>query len=150
MVPKNIQEIPINLKNIEIISNKTQAFMLIAIIEFLSFQRNQIPFVYETYKYMVNKLRKNDKICDEEDWNNHMLEKKRSSAIDTLDSLTDVSKNILIEFSRNQISEAMILFGSSVFSPKESFIVKLPEITKNHFHDNHAASTPVTIKKMIM
>lgn len=150
MVPKNIQEIPINVKNIEIISNKTQAFMLIAIIEFLSFQRNQIPFVYETYKYMVNQIRKKDEILVEDDWNNHMLEMKRNSAIDTLDSLADISKNILLEFSRNEVSEAMILFGSSIFAPKEAFTVKLPEITKNHFHDNHSASTPMTIKKMIM
>lgn len=150
MVPKNVKEIPINLKNIEIISNKTQAFMLIAIIEFLSFQRNQIPFVYETFKYMVNKIRKNNEFVVEDNWNNQMLEMKRNSAIETLDSLADISKNILIEFSRNEISEAMILFGSSIFAPKEAFTVKLPEITKNHYHDNHSASTPVTIKNMIM
>lgn len=152
MIPKNIQEIPINLTNIEIISNKTQAFMLIAIIEFLSFQRNQIPFVYETYKYMVNKFRKNYECVDEADWNNHILDKKRNSAIETLDSLTDITKNILTEFSQNHniINEAMIIFGASIFSPKEAFIVKLPEVTKNHFHDNHSSSTPLTIKKMIM
>lgn len=42
-----------------------------------------------------------------------------------------------IEFTKNNVNEMIVLMGSTVLTPSEIFIFKFPDITKNHFHENH-------------
>lgn len=78
----------------EVITYKTLTRILQSVIEFLSYNRNQIPFVYETFNHMVNGF-KNKKIEDiEMNMTNIALERQRNLAIQIRNKFEDLSKVI--------------------------------------------------------
>lgn len=87
----------INLDNV-IVTYKTSARVLLSIIEFLSYNRNQIPLVYETFNHMVHNLEKhpNDEGDSEIGVNDLAVERQREIAIRTnrkFHEISDVSLN---------------------------------------------------------
>lgn len=83
-----IVDIPIECR---IVTAQTVSSMVAAIVDLLMFQRKQIPLVYQTFSYMVEKLRPllEDGATDEADdgWDAFLIERERRLALATLDSI---------------------------------------------------------------
>lgn len=97
MFTKNATNIDIHL-NSSIITERVSAKILTSTIECLIYMTNQIPFPYETFQQMINKFKKIDTNNDENDWNNFLLNKKRSLAVETFDKLNLLLKVCIIFF----------------------------------------------------
>lgn len=87
---KIVAKVDINLD--AIITYKTCCRLLLSIIEFLSFNRNQIPMVYETFSHMALNLEKlakeNAATCTEV--KDFALERQRELAIQTSRKFRDI------------------------------------------------------------
>lgn len=172
MFSKNVTNIDICL-NSSVITDRILAKILTTTIECLIYMKNQIPFPFFTFQEMVNKIKGFDAKNDEKDWNNFLLSKKRSTAVDTFDNLNLLLKvlvlflveliigsylvlfylfaqNIIRQFETHEISQALILFGSTCHTPKEAFLIKLPEVMKNHFSVNHMSTLPSVARNVAM
>lgn len=78
----------------EVITYKTLTRILQSIIEFLSYNRNQIPFVYETFNHMVNGFKNKTLEDNEMNMTNITLERQRNLAVETRNKFEDISKVI--------------------------------------------------------
>lgn len=82
----------INLKDV-VITYKTTTRILQSIIEFLSYNRNQIPLVYETFNHMAQNLE--NSAIENNSTNisvkNIAIERQRSLAIQTNHKFQDIS-----------------------------------------------------------
>lgn len=165
--------VDINLE--AIVTYKTSCRLLLSIIEFLSFNRNQIPMVYETFNHMVvnlenRKAHGTDSI--ETAVKDFAVERQRELAISTSRKFRDIgdvrivclifyrsivnsiqfsSPQILISsFKYHVIEECMIIFGATPYTAKEAFVVNLPAINKNHFPENHLTTLRQTTQKVLL
>lgn len=77
-----------------VITHGTCARLVVAIFECLAFHRNQIPFVFETFKHMVNRMRAAVESEELLSWNDYQFQRQKSLAIETLDSYNLTSKVI--------------------------------------------------------
>lgn len=89
--------VDINLGN-DFVTNKTAANMLLSIAKFLLFNRNQIPFVYETFYYMAKKLeaakatQTEDAVCGSSSFvRSYAMDRQRDVAIQTYRKFNDIS-----------------------------------------------------------
>lgn len=82
-LPEKYTSAPIDIEfNASVVTSNTVASLFTAILDLLLFQRNQIPFVYHTFKYMVEKF---DALDGEEvEWQNHLVDRQRKLAAKTL------------------------------------------------------------------
>lgn len=81
----------INLGN-TVITNNGAARVCLSIVEFLLFNRNQIPFVYDTLRQMVHKLEKFKIIENRDDTvRNYALDRQRNIAIQTTRKFAEIS-----------------------------------------------------------
>lgn len=90
MFPENATILDINL-NASVITQRISAKILTSTIECLIYMKNQIPFPFETFQQMTNKL----KACrsdDEQNWNNFLLDKQRLLAVETFDKVNSLLK----------------------------------------------------------
>lgn len=169
--------VDINLGN-DFVTNKSAVNVLLSIAKFLLFNRNQIPFVYETFHFMTKKLEKaksmqngQNAICDSF-VRSYAMERQRDIAIQTHRKFSEVSdvssftwgrspfnllnlffilpfQALIHSFDENDIDQAIIMFGATPFTSKEAFFVNLPSVTKNHFVANHPNSTDTICRKVI-
>lgn len=151
----------------------TSARILIAIIEFLLFHRNQLPFPYATFKFLVKKFTEDNPEPKNEEWNDYLVKKQRDLAETTLDSLNTISKviylgsiyhwlcaivvkntfpsqNLMLEFKTSNINEVLILFGSTIVTPVEVYHIKLPCISRNHTPESHILETTQAVKHILV
>lgn len=160
----------------DFVTQKSAASLLLSIAKFLLFNRNQIPFVYETFHFMTKKLESARSTCDENGVSNtfvknYAIERQRDIAIQTyrkFNEISDVSwmkfiafhcwltywkrlilKVILESFEKNEMEQAIIIFGATTFTSKEAFIVNLPTVSRNHYAANHPNSTEKITRKVI-
>lgn len=87
--------VDIDLAN-DYVTQKSTATLLLSIVEFLLFNRNQIPFVYQTFNYMTKRLEKAKSAHNENDANktfikNYALERQRDVAIQTYRKFNEIS-----------------------------------------------------------
>lgn len=78
----------LNLEN-TIITHETAAIISVSILDFLLFNRNQIPFVYEMFENMVNMLEKL-KPTNTVDVRNYAIERQRDVAISTRNKINEI------------------------------------------------------------
>lgn len=88
--------VDINLGN-DFVTNEAAVNMLLSITKFLLFNRNQIPFVYETFYYMTKKLEKakslqngKNAICNSF-VKNYAMERQRDVVIQTYRKFNEIS-----------------------------------------------------------
>uniref|UniRef100_A0A1I8Q9A3 Uncharacterized protein n=1 Tax=Stomoxys calcitrans TaxID=35570 RepID=A0A1I8Q9A3_STOCA len=110
-----------------------------AILESLLYQRNQIPFVYQTYRYYVNKWKENDFKQAECADLNFQVQRQRSNAKNTKDSICAMRRVIDEAFKWKLVKTLRFLFGGTVFTPKECYTIHIPtdDILRNHYSENH-------------
>lgn len=88
--------VDINLGN-DFVTNQTAVNVLLSIAKFLLFNRNQIPFVYETFHFMTKKLEKaktmqngKNAICNSF-VRSYAMERQRDIAIQTHRKFNEIS-----------------------------------------------------------
>lgn len=143
---RNIKLIDVNF-DVSVITRETTAKMLSAIAEFLAFNRNQIPFVYQTFQFMVEKVMK---LEPSDDWNNFHIEHQRAVAQSTLQYFNLLRKRIMNTLSSIEIAQALFVFGSTSTTPKEAFIIKFPPINDNHYAKNHLDSDMCLVRNITL
>lgn len=74
-----------------IITHETAAVISVSILDFLLFNRNQIPFVYEIFENMVNTLEKT-KTTNTVDVKNYAIERQRDVAILTRNKINEMRR----------------------------------------------------------
>lgn len=48
------------------------------------------------------------------------------------------------------MEQAAIVFGATIFTAKEAFVINLPSIAKHHLPENHLDSLQTITRKVIM
>jgi hypothetical protein len=89
------QETGVQLKiplNIDVFTSATAARIIKTIVEYLAFHRNQIPSSFESYKFIVERL-KNSLVNDDGEWSSCLQNKSKKEAITTLEKLEEL-KNV--------------------------------------------------------
>ncbi|XP_061391764.1 uncharacterized protein LOC133327215 [Musca vetustissima] len=118
---------------VDVLTTGTVAEVVNAVLESLLYQRNQIPFVYKTYRYYVNKWTDDEeKHKDMEAMDsvtNFQVQRQRNLAKSTKDSICAMRETIAETFERTAIKSIRFLFGGTSFTPKESYTIHIP--TKN-------------------
>lgn len=93
---KNVEEtIRINLREM-VVTYKIASRLLLTVIEYLSYNRNQIPMIYEIFEYMAKKLEKYLKeksgAPSENRIKSFALDRQREVVVKTNQSFRDISK----------------------------------------------------------
>lgn len=86
----NIKNIDLRLDNVEVLTTGTAAEFVNGILDFLLFQRRQIPFVYKTYKYYVEKWSDENEMNERDSFSHYQLNQQRSRAKATKESISDM------------------------------------------------------------
>lgn len=83
-----VVDIPIDCT---VITAQTVSSIVSTVLDLLLFQRKQIPLVYQTFKFMVEKFpaeqTEGDGGGDSGDWNDYQVERVRQEALQTLNSI---------------------------------------------------------------
>lgn len=132
---------------VEVVTGETCSRIVQQVIEVLLYQRNQIPFCYDTFRTIVAKFgkRETDK---EPDWKDYQLVKQRDAAIDALSRIKRLFKELPKVTSQG--SSVMILFGSTVYTAKEAFQVNLPPVNPDHHPEIHRPTLESALKQLAM
>ncbi|XP_055588684.1 uncharacterized protein LOC129741012 [Uranotaenia lowii] len=143
-------EIPLHL---DVVTSESCSRILQVIIENLLYQRNQIPFAYETFRTLITKMTDQESQDDNEtmSWNNYQLIKQRDLAKKSLQNIKDVFTNStqLIE-QVHQILQMKFIFGSTIYTAKEIFTIKMPKIDRNHYPQHHRQRLEAALKILAM
>ncbi|XP_065372061.1 uncharacterized protein LOC135963938 [Calliphora vicina] len=129
---------------VDVLTAGTTAEVVNAILESLLYQRNQIPFVYKTYRYYVNKWLEQEgkqSILDNEGYGVHsfQVQRKKQQATTTKEAISSMRETIKNTFENKCVKSLRFLFGSTIFTAKEAYTVHVPteNMAINHFHDHH-------------
>ncbi|XP_037814503.1 uncharacterized protein LOC119605459 [Lucilia sericata] len=132
---------------VDVLTAGTTAEVVNAILESLLYQRNQIPFVYKTYRYYVNKWleqeqkqsKLDNEICGVQSF---QVQRKKQQATATKEAISAMRETIKKAFEKKPIKSLRFLFGSTIFTAKECYTLHIPteNIAMNHFHDHHSIS----------
>ncbi|TMW52603.1 hypothetical protein DOY81_002349 [Sarcophaga bullata] len=122
---------------VDVLTTGATAEVVNAILESLLYQRNQIPFVYKTYRYYVNKwLKQQDGNQSNPNGNeigvhSFQVQRKRQLATNTKEAISAMTEK--------RIKSLRFLFGSTTFTAKESYTIHIPtdNIYLNHLHSHH-------------
>ncbi|KAJ6632728.1 hypothetical protein Bhyg_17218 [Pseudolycoriella hygida] len=137
--------------NTPVITSKAAGIILRSVIEFLAFYKKQIPFPYDTFKLMTNKIQKQ---VSEEDFSDDLLhmqiERHKLLAINTFNDLRNLLENVTNQLDQIECNQALVLFGATSQTPKEAFLINIPPITKYHHAVNHQDSITRIAKSITM
>lgn len=87
---KTIVDIPIKCP---IVTAQTVSTLIVVILDALLFERKQIPFVYPTFKFMVEKFRPLLlEQSSEAAWDEYLIERERRTALDTLQKIKSLKR----------------------------------------------------------
>lgn len=155
MFPKDDSIISVQVPfEADVITHHTTARILTAIIDHLAYHRRQIPFVYNTFKFMVDKFQRASELSDDaapsDDLNHFHVDRERTLAFETLEQLSQMRSRILTQMESVEIEQALIVFGATSVTPKEAYLVELPAVTDNHFAKNHVASDQTIVRRINM
>lgn len=137
---------------IEVNTEETCSRMVQAVIEILLFQRSQIPFCYDVFKSIVRKIsghtRESAKLSE---WKNYQLSKKQTIAQKTTENIEILFKQLSVAVQKGiPDAQFMILFGSTVYTAKEAFVLNVPKINRNHYPQYHRHSIETILKQLTM
>lgn len=99
--------VDINLDS-EIVTYKTATRILLSIIEFLSYNRNQIPLVYETFNHLVQGLEKTTP---------NSFDKRDAADVEVLDFAMERQRDLAIQTNRKFQDIANVKQTNMGFSP---------------------------------
>ncbi|XP_055904062.1 uncharacterized protein LOC129939904 [Eupeodes corollae] len=131
----------------DVVTGETAAHIVTAILEFLLYQRNQIPFVYKTFKYLISKWKSNEN--NDEVPANFQVERQKDVARQTMDCIKLMGQVISKGFQQSNISRVRFIFGSSASLPKEVYTIMMPQISRIHSYEHHKLETTVLNKALI-
>ncbi|KAH8310259.1 hypothetical protein KR044_000294 [Drosophila immigrans] len=129
--PKNVD---LKLQDVDVLTTGILAELVNGILDFLLFHRSQIPFVYKTYKYYVEKWDEIDE-TQAESFQNYQLQQQRFLAKTTKESISNMREAIRMAFqSSKAVKSLRFLFGNNTFMPSESYTIHIPhaDIARNH------------------
>ncbi|XP_043652445.1 uncharacterized protein LOC122619526 [Drosophila teissieri] len=140
---QNIKNVDLKLDNIEVLTSGTTAEFVNGILDFLLYQRRQIPFVYKTYKYYVEKwseANESEKSEDQESFAHYQRNQQRSKAKATKESISDMREIIRQAFRSSEVKSLRFLFGNNTFMPSEVYTLHIPHdsISRDHYCEHHA------------
>lgn len=93
--PKNIE---LQLQDVDVLTAEVAAEIVNGILDFLLFHRSQIPFVYKTYKYYVEKWDEHEEIENvKESFKDYQIQKQRSMAKDTKEAISNM-REVMSQF----------------------------------------------------
>uniref|UniRef100_A0A1A9W5Q8 Uncharacterized protein n=1 Tax=Glossina brevipalpis TaxID=37001 RepID=A0A1A9W5Q8_9MUSC len=123
---------------VDVLTSDALAEVINSILESLLYQRNQIPFVYKTYRHYVQNWSKEEN--DDEDL---LLQRQKENATMTKNSISAMKELIRSTFKNKLIKSLRFLFGSTTYTPKEAYTIHLPieTISNDHFHKQHLLPT---------
>lgn len=85
---KNIE---LQLQDVDVLTAEIAAEIVNGILDFLLFHRSQIPFVYKTYKYYVEKWDEHEEMDNvKESFQDYQIQKQRSLAKDTKEAISNM------------------------------------------------------------
>ncbi|XP_011198792.2 uncharacterized protein LOC105222923 [Bactrocera dorsalis] len=137
---------------VDVLTAGSAADVVNSILEFLLFQRNQIPFVYNTYKYYVGlwtdevEGTANGKMetCTQSGQYSsglhfYQLERQREQALRTKEAISAMRELIRKSFDKNNVRSLRFLFGPTTFTAKEAYTIHIPidSISRLHSHHQH-------------
>ncbi|XP_052852474.1 uncharacterized protein LOC128262330 [Drosophila gunungcola] len=138
---QNVKNINLKLDNVEVLTTGTAAEFVNGILDFLLYQRRQIPFVYKTYKYYVDKWSDADEMREStESFAHYQLNQQRSKATATKNSISDMRELIRQAFRTSEVKSLRFLFGNNTFLPSEAYTLHIPHdsISRDHYCEHHA------------
>ncbi|EDW83062.1 uncharacterized protein Dwil_GK22653 [Drosophila willistoni] len=124
---QNERNIDLDL-NLEILTAATAAEFVNGIFDYLLYQRRQIPFVYKTYKYFIEKWSE-EQDETQKSFAHHQLKLHRSKATATKESISAIRELIRQAFRISVVKKCRFLFGNSIFMPTESYTLHIPHST---------------------
>lgn len=135
--------------NLDVNTEESGSRALQTIIQVLLFQRSQIPFCYEIFQTIVNKLKTELAGIDSSKWKNYQLAKQREVAISLLGDIQALFKEVteIVKRSDHDI-RAMVLFGSTLYTAKEAFIINIPMADKRHYPQHHRQRLEPALKHL--
>jgi len=113
---QNVRNVDLKLDNIEVLTSGTTAEFVNGVLDFLLYQRRQIPFVYKTYKYYVDKWSDADESGeskDQESFAHYQRNQQRSKAKATKESISDMREV------RFPLHPGLLLVFTCQFSPTD-------------------------------
>ncbi|XP_062125386.1 uncharacterized protein LOC133838333 isoform X1 [Drosophila sulfurigaster albostrigata] len=130
----NLKNVDVKLQDVDVLTTGILAELVNGILDFLLFHRSQIPFVYKTYKYYVEKWDENEE-TQTESFENYQVKQQRFLAKATKESISNMREIIRLAFrSSKGVKSLRFLFGNNTFMPSESYTIHIPHasISKNH------------------
>lgn len=137
---------------VDVLTAGSAADVVNSILEFLLFQRNQIPFVYNTYKYYVElwtdevtgNANGGIETCTKSgqsisSLHSYQIERQREQALRTKEAISAMRKLIRKSFDKNNVRSLKFIFGPTTFTAKEAYTIHIPidAISRLHFHSQH-------------
>jgi len=87
----NLKNVELKLPEVDVLTAGILAELVNGILDFLLFHRSQIPFVYKTYKYYVEKWDEKDESENAgESFRNYQFQKQRFLARETKESISNM------------------------------------------------------------
>uniref|UniRef100_A0A1Q3EWG0 Uncharacterized protein n=1 Tax=Culex tarsalis TaxID=7177 RepID=A0A1Q3EWG0_CULTA len=133
---------------VDVVTRETCFRAMQKVIEVLLYQRNQIPFAYDTFRTIVAKFDRKETTDEDPEWKDYRLVKQRDAAVDTLTRIRQLFKELPTVTSQG--SSVLILFGSTVYTAKEAFTVNLPTVNPHHHPDLHRTTLETALKQLAM
>ncbi|XP_049539256.1 uncharacterized protein LOC125953618 [Anopheles darlingi] len=132
-----------------VVTKACAAQLVRSIIEFLLYDRGQIPLPYASFRELVKSLT----LPVEDDLPvrgaDIKLRKERELAKQTVSTVDNLFETITkyVEHSPD-IREVLILLGSTIYTAKEAFHVRMPDIDVNHHGINHVRDLKKDLMKL--
>ncbi|SPP82770.1 uncharacterized protein LOC117585493 [Drosophila guanche] len=139
---QNVKNIDLRLDNVAVLTTGTAAEFVNGILDFLLYQRSQIPFVYKMYKHCIDKWEDEEDTNQQESFANYQVNQQRTKARATRQSISDMREIIRQAFKSAKVKSLRFIFGSNTFLPTEVYTLHIPHaaVTRDHYHENHALS----------
>ncbi|XP_001358782.2 uncharacterized protein [Drosophila pseudoobscura] len=139
---QKVKNIDLELDNVAVLTAGTAAEFVNSILDFLLYQRSQIPFVYKLYKHCIEKWDDEDKSGKQESFSNYQVNQQRIKAKATRQSISDMRELIRQAFKSSKVKSLRFLFGPNTFLPTEAYTLHIPHasVTREHHYENHALS----------
>ncbi|XP_058066790.1 uncharacterized protein LOC131216343 [Anopheles bellator] len=134
------------------VTQQCAARIVRTIVELLLYHREQIPFTYGAFRTMVKNFRTNEgDESTEHGMQKIHLRKQQNQAEQMVQSVDNLFEMIDDCFEQNPtVQEAMIIFGTTIFTAKEAFVVRLPPIDRNHHGYNHRHALEQHLRQIAM
>lgn len=132
----NLKNVELKLPEVDVLTAGILAELVNGILDFLLFHRSQIPFVYKTYKYYVEKWDETEESENAgESFRNYQFQKQRFLARETKESISNMREIIRLAFkSSKAVKSLRFLFGNNTFMPSESYTIHIPHTSVSKYH----------------